>query len=184
MIRVAYEVSFAVPRTGLRPVMTGVGRVIEELLRCLRVNPELDLQVAGGFGGDWNPLITSLSVQKWASRVLTPPIKALKGYRLRSNLGEGAAETLYRFEERANRAAASSSFALQKCRTLAIAVIRRVTHPVLEWGVGRNEIDVFHSTFQSPPDWLSPAVPRVITIHDVIPLRYRDEYDPITLGTL
>jgi glycosyltransferase involved in cell wall biosynthesis len=63
-------------------------------------------------------------------------------------------------------------------------VTRRVTQPAFEWGAGRNEIDVFHSTFQSPPDWLSPAVPRVITIHDVIPLRYRDEYDPITLGTL
>lgn len=184
MIRVAYEVSFAVPRPGLRPVMTGVGRVIEELLRCLRVNPELDLQVAGGFGGDWNPLITSLSVQKWASRVLTPPIRALKGYRTRSKFGAGAAETLYRFEERANRATESSPFALRKCRTLAIAVTRRVTQPAFEWGAGRNEIDVFHSTFQSPPDWLSPAVPRVITIHDVIPLRYRDEYDPITLGTL
>ena len=138
MIRVAYEVSFAVPRPGLRPVMTGVGRVIEELLRCLRVNPDLDLQVAGGFGGDWNPLITSLSVQKWASRVLTPPIRALKGYRTRSKFGAGAAETLYRFEERANRATESSPFALQKCRTLAIAVTRRVTQPAFEWGAQRD----------------------------------------------
>jgi glycosyltransferase involved in cell wall biosynthesis len=164
--------------------MTGVGRVIEELLRYLRVNPQLDLQVTGGFGGDWNPLITSLSVQKWASTFLTPPIKALKGYRQRSQIGGRLAETLYRLQERANRAAENSSPMVQKCQTVGLAAIRRLAQSAVEWGAGRNEVDVFHSTFRSPPDWLSPAVPRVITIHDVIPLRYRNDYDPITLGTL
>ena len=65
MIRVAYDVSFAVPPEPGKPaIMTGVGRVIEELFKCLRVNPELDLKIVGGFAGDWNPMITSLSVKK------------------------------------------------------------------------------------------------------------------------
>ncbi len=184
MIRVAYDVSFAVPQPGMQPVMTGVGRVIQELLRCLRVDPNLDLRVTGGFGGDWNPMITSLSVEKWASSVLVPPIKALKGYRAHSSVGERAAEVLYRFQERANRAGEKVSSARRKLRTLRLAALRRIAHSSVDWGVGRDDIDVFHSTFRSPPDWLSPAVPRVITIHDVIPLRFRAEYDAVTLGTL
>ena len=75
MIRVAYDVSFAVPEPGKPAIITGVGRVIEELFKCLRANPDLDLKVVGGFGGDWNPMITSLSAKKWASTVVKPPIR-------------------------------------------------------------------------------------------------------------
>ena len=56
--------------------------------------------------------------------------------------------------------------------------------PRLSGALGVTRLMSSTRRFSLPPDWLSPAVPRVITIHDVIPLRYRDEYDPITLGTL
>ncbi len=166
-------------------MMTGIGRVIEELLKALRGNPELDIKIVGGFAGDWNPMITSLAAKRWARRVAQPPVASLKGYRTRSRLGDVASETLYRFQERLNRASGlRASRALQRVRSLALAVLRRFAHSRVDWGLGRDQVDVFHSTFRAPPDWLSPAVPRVITIHDVIPLRYREEYDETTVGTL
>ena len=185
MIRVAYDVSFAAPEPGERAVISGVGRVIEELFKCLRVNPDLDFKIVGGFAGDWNPMVTSLAAKKWASTVVKPPIPSLRGYRTRSRLGEIAAEALYRFQERLNSTGGSkTSRALQRVRHLALAVLRRFAHSRVDWGLGRDKIDVFHSTFRAPPDWLSPAVPRVITIHDVIPLRDKEEYDATTVGTL
>ena len=185
MIRVAYDVSFAAPEPGESAVITGVGRVIEELFKCLRINPDLDLKIVGGFAGDWNPMITSLAAKKWASTVVKPPIPSLKGYRTRSRLGELAAEALYRFQERLNRSGRSkTSRVLQRVRRLALAVLRRFAHSRVDWWLGPDQIDVFHSTFRAPPDWLSPAVPRVITIHDVFPLREKEEYDAATVGTL
>jgi glycosyltransferase involved in cell wall biosynthesis len=185
MIRVAYDVSFAVPPPGKPAMVTGVGRVIEELFKYLRVNPELDLKVVGGFGGDWNPMITSLSAEKWASTVVKPPNSSLKGYRARSKLGELASKALYRYQERVSCSMSAKRFpAIRRAQNLALAALRRFAHSCVEWGLGRDQTDVFHSTFRSPPDWLSPDVPRVITIHDVIPLRYRTEYDAGTIGTL
>ncbi len=185
MIRVAYDVSFAVPPPGKPAMMTGVGRVIEELFKCLRLHPEVDLRVVGGFGGDWNPMITSLSVQDWASMVAKLPTASLAGYRTRSRLGELSAKALYHFQERANRPRNSrKNPALQRAQDVALAALRRFAHSRVEWGLGRDQTDVFHSTFRSPPDWLSQNVPRVITIHDVIPLRQREEYDASTVGLL
>jgi glycosyltransferase involved in cell wall biosynthesis len=185
MIRVAYDVSFAVPPPGESRVVTGVGRVIEELFKCLRVNPELDLKVVGGFGGDWNPMITSLSAEKWASAVVKPPNPSLRGYRVRSKLGELTAEAVYRFQERVNRSRSPKRHrAIERALNLALAALRRFAHSRVEWGLGPDQADVFHSTFRAPPDWLSPIVPRVITIHDVIPLRFRDEYRGAAVGML
>ena len=176
---------FAAPEPGERAVTSGVRRVIKELFKCLRVNPDLDLKIVGGFAGDWNPMVTSLASRKWASTVVKSPVPSLAGYRTRSRLGELAAETLYRFQERLNRARGSkTSPVLLRMRSLALAVLRRFAHSRVDWGLGRDEIDVFHSTFGAPPDGLSPTVPRVITIHDVIPLRYREDYDAGTVGTL
>jgi glycosyltransferase involved in cell wall biosynthesis len=184
MIRVAYDVSFVVPPPGMPEVVTGVGRVIEELFRYLRINPDLDVKVVGGFGGDWNSMITSLSAEKWASKVVQPPSPSLKGYRTRSKVGEWAAEALYKFEELANRSSGKAPRAFQRVERLFLAVLRRFAHSRVEWGLGRDQIDVFHSTFQSPPDWLSPSVPRVITIHDVIPLRNKEDYDVEAVGMI
>jgi glycosyltransferase involved in cell wall biosynthesis len=185
MVRVAFDVSSAAPEPGQPSVVTGVGRVTEELFKCLRVNPDLDLKIVGGFAGDWNPMITSLAARKWASTVVKLPIPSLAGYRTRSRLGELAAETLYRFQERLNRSRSSKrSGALQRIGNLALAVLRRFAHSRVDWGLGPDQIDVFHCTFRAAPDWLSPAVPRVTTIHDVLPLQARDEYGPAVVGTL
>jgi glycosyltransferase involved in cell wall biosynthesis len=185
VIRVAYDVSFAVPPPGGSRVITGVGRVIEELFKCLRVNPDLDLRVVGGFGGDWNPIITSLSAEKWAAEVAKPPSPSLKGYRVRSKLGELTAAALYRFQERVNRSRGPKTRrAIERGQNLALAVLRRFAYSRVEWGLGRDQIDVFHATFRAPPDWLSPTVPRVITIHDVIPLRFKEEYSGPAVGML
>jgi glycosyltransferase involved in cell wall biosynthesis len=185
MIRVAYDVSFAAPEPGEPAAITGVGRVIEELFKCLRVNPDLDLKVVGGFAGDWNPMVTSLAAKRWACKVVKPPTPSLRGYRTRSGFGQVGAETLYRFQERLNRSRrAKTSKALQRVRNLALAVLRRFAHSRVEWGLGPDQIDVFHATFRAPPDWLSPAVPRVITIHDVIPLKDKEHYDDASVGML
>ena len=185
MIRVAFDVSFNVPQPGMPAIVTGVGRVIEEQLRCLREIPDIDVQVVGGFGGDWNPMITSLATEKWARAVLKPPIKSLRAYRTRSKVGEFAAEALYRLQEKANRSLAEKkSGVLQRMWNIALALLRRFAHSQVELGVGRDQIDVYHSTFRSPPGWLASDVPRVVTIHDVIPLRFKDEYDSNVLGML
>lgn len=185
MIRVAFDVSFAAPEPGEPAVITGVGRVIEELFKCLRADPDLDLKVAGGFAGDWNPIVTSLAAESWASTVVKSPVPSLAGFRARSRLGKGATETLYRFQRRMNRVRATKrSAALERIGNLSLAVLRRFANASVEWGLGTDEVDVFHSTFRAPPDWLSPAVPRVITIHDVIPLRHKGEYNSAVIGML
>ena len=66
MIRAAYDVSSIAPPPGGTWVITGIGRVIEEQLAHLRNNRLLDFAVVGGYGGDWNPIITSMSVERWA----------------------------------------------------------------------------------------------------------------------
>jgi len=185
MIRVAFDVSSAAPQPGQPPIITGVGRVIEELFKCLRTNRELDLRIVGGFAGDWNPMITSLAARKWASTVVKSAVPSLAGYRTRSKFGEMVAEALYRFEERLNRSRGSKkSGRIQRAGRLALAVLRRFAHSRVEWGLGPDQIDVYHSTFRAPPDWLSPAVPRVMTIHDVIPLTRRNEYGAAVVGML
>ena len=129
---------FAAPEPGERAVTSGVRRVIKELFKCLRVNPDLDLKIVGGFAGDWNPMVTSLASRKWASTVVKSPVPSLAGYRTRSRLGELAAETLYRFQERLNRARGSKTFpaVLLRMRSLALAVLRRFAHSRVDWGLG------------------------------------------------
>ena len=104
MIRVAYDVSFAAPAPGKPAMITGVGRVIEELFKCLRVNPDLDLRVVGGFARGLEPDDNEpRGSGKWASTVVKLPTPSLAGYRTRSRLGELAAKALYQFQERVNR---------------------------------------------------------------------------------
>ena len=51
-------------------------------------------------------------------------------------------------------------------------------------GLGPDEVDLFHAPFRAPPEWLPGSIPRVITIHDVIPVRHAEEAGPDATGML
>jgi glycosyltransferase involved in cell wall biosynthesis len=180
MIRVAYDVSSVAPPPGATRMVTGIGRVIEEQLACLRKNPDLQMKAIGGFGQDWNPVITSLSAERWAKLICQPPIARLQSFRTRSNIVKAAAGLLYRLEERATGAGGIR----QRLYTLAAALLRRAVRAGVRIGLDRSEVDLFHATFRSPPEWLAKSMPRVITVHDVIPVRHAEECGPAATGML
>ena len=176
MIRVAYEVSSIVPTPGATRIVTGIGRVIEEQLACLRKNSGLDVKVIGGYGGDWNPVITSISAERWAAFTCKPPIGCLRAFKTKFKILEAAVGLLYRFEERMSRSRGRETQRIrQRLRGLAIAVLRRFVHACVKMGLNGTKVDLFHATFRSPPGWLPPLLPRVITVHDVYPLRHPEE---------
>ena len=182
MLRVAYDVSSVVPSPGGKRVVTGIGRVIEEHLASLRKNPALSIKVVGAFGGDWNPIITSLSSERWAASACAPPIPSLRTFRARAKIAEPAANWLYQLEERAAQGGQTKS-AQQRIVLLATALLRKFVHGSVELQLS-EEVDLFHATFRAPPDWLPPALPRIATVHDVIPLRILEESTPDATGML
>ncbi len=182
MLRVAYDVSSVVPAPGGKAVVTGIGRVIEEHLACLRKNPALDIKVVGAFGGDWNPVITSLCTERWAANSCVPPVECLRTFRTKSKVGEMAANLLYQFEEQMARGGKAQG-APQRIGALATALLRRFVHASVDIRLSA-EVDLFHATFRAPPDWLPPSLPRVATVHDVIPMRHSEESTPDATGML
>ena len=185
MIRVAYEVSSIAPPPGGTWVITGIGRVIEEQLAHLRNNRLLDFAVVGAYGGDWNPIITSMSVERWAAVVCKPPVRALSAFKTKSQLAKAVVRFLYRLEEEIGRKrVAKVSERKQRPLILATAVVRRLAHACVKIGLDANEIDLFHATFRSPPEWLPSSLPRVVTVHDVIPLRHPEDSGPDAADTL
>ena len=183
MARVGYEVSSVVPPPGTSRMVTGIGRVIEEHLARLRSNPGLNLRVVGAFAEDWNPVVTSIATERWAAHSCVPPIASLRTFKTKSALGKAAADLLYRLEKRANRSAHASGIR-RRALLLATALVRRIVHASVKVGVGPDEIDLFHSPFRAPPEWLHRSIPRVVTIHDVIPLRHAEEAGPDAAGML
>ena len=185
MIRVAYDVSSIAPAPGGTWVITGIGRVIEEQLARLRANPLLDFKVVGGYGGDWNPIITSMSVDRWAAVVSKPPVRSLSTFKVKSRLGRAVVRLLYRLEEEIGRKRARKvPERRQRPLILASAVVRRLAHACVKIGLDRREIDLFHATFRAPPEWLPSSLPRVVTVHDVIPLRHPEDCGPDAAETL
>ena len=183
MVRVAYDVSSVVPPPGATRIVTGIGRVIEEHLARLRKNPALDMKAVGGFGGDWNPVTTSIAAERWAAFTCEPPIPSLRTFKIKSAIGKQAADLLYNLEEQANRKGETSGLT-RRVRSLATAVVRRIAHASVRVGLDRDEIDLFHATFRAAPDWLHPSIPRVVTMHDVIPIRHAEEAGPHASGML
>jgi glycosyltransferase involved in cell wall biosynthesis len=183
MVRVAYDVSSVVPPPGTSRMVTGIGRVIEEHLARLRNNPSLNLRVVGAFAEDWNPVVTSIAAEHWAARSCVPPVASLRTFKTKSSLGKAAAGLLYRLEERANRSAQSSGIR-RRVLLLVTALVRRVALACVKVGLGPDEIDLFHAPFRAPPEWLHRSIPRVITIHDVIPVRHAEEAGPDATGML
>lgn len=183
MARVGYEVSSVVPPPGTSRMVTGIGRVIEEHLARLRNNPGLNLRVVGAFAEDWNPVVTSIATERWAAHSCVPPIASLRTFKTKSALGKAAADLLYRLEKRANRSAHTSGIR-RRALLLVTALVRRIVHASVKVGVGPDEIDLFHAPFRAPPEWLHRSIPRVVTIHDVIPLRHAEEAGPDAAGML
>ena len=182
-MRVAYDVSSVVPAPGTTRVVTGIGRVIEEHLACLRKNPALDVKAVGAFGEDWNPVTTSIAAERWAAFTCKPPIPCLRTFKSKFPIGTAAANLLYRLEEQANRKRETSAVA-RRVLLLATAVVRRIVHASVKVGLRRDEVDLFHATFRAAPGWLDPSIPRVVTVHDVIPLRHPEETGPDATGML
>jgi glycosyltransferase involved in cell wall biosynthesis len=182
-VRVAYDVSSLVPPPGTSRMVTGIGRVIEEHLARLRKNPSLDLKVVGAFADDWNPVVTSIATERWAALSCVPPVASLRTFKTRSPLGKVAADLLYRLEKRANRTAHAAGIR-RRVLLLVTALVRRIVHAGVKVGLGPDEIDLFHAPFRAPPEWLHESLPRVITIHDVIPVRHAEEAGPDATGML
>jgi glycosyltransferase involved in cell wall biosynthesis len=164
-------------------MLTGIGRVIEEHLARVRKNPSLDVKVVGAFADDWNPVVTSIATERWSALSCVPPIASLRTFRSKSAVGKALADLLYRLEERANQSAPGSGIG-RRMLLLATALVRRIVHACVKVGLGPEEVDLFHAPFRAPPEWLHPSIPRVVTIHDVIPIRHAEEIGPDATGML
>jgi glycosyltransferase involved in cell wall biosynthesis len=183
MVRVAYDVSSVVPPPGTTRIVTGIGRVIEEHLTWLRRNPALDVRAIGAFGEDWNPVTTSMATERWAAFTCQPPVPSLRTFKTKSGLANAGANLLYRLEELANRQWRTPGIG-RRVLLLTTGVVRRLVRAGVKIGLDRNEADVFHATFRAPPEWLDPSIPRVVTVHDVIPIRHAEEAGPDAMGML
>jgi len=171
MIRVACDVSFAAPLPGRQEVVTGVGRVIKELLLRLQQIPDLEVKAVGSFGGDWNPVSTSIQAQRWAAR-LTPRASSMPAYRSRLGLSRLLGPLQVGMESR------------RHSRSLGLRLLRRLLRLDAASGLNGGGLDVFHATFLPPPDDLPSALPRVVFIHDVYPARFPQHCGASACGTL
>jgi glycosyltransferase involved in cell wall biosynthesis len=182
-LRIGYDVSFLAPPAGKRERVTGVGRIIKDLLSALNERDDVEICVTGSFSGDWNCANTSLRAEKWtASQKGVKPLNFMPSFRSRTGLGRLLAQFIFRMEERINHEDKEAPGAA----VMAISrVFRKLASLDTEPYLSPHGMDIFHATFMPPPSrGLARFVPRVLTIHDVIPGRFPDECGPHALGQL
>ncbi|HEU4678968.1 MAG TPA: glycosyltransferase family 1 protein, partial [Terrimicrobiaceae bacterium] len=112
-----------------------------------------------------------------------PPVPSLRTFKTKSGLVNAGANLLYQLEELANRQWRAPGIG-RRVLLLATGVVRRLVRAGAKIGLDRSEVDVFHATFRAPPEWLDPSIPRVVTVHDVIPIRHAEEAGPDAMGML
>ncbi len=167
MIRIAYDVSAAVPYPGANPPASGIGRVIREVISRLVLIDGLQIRAVGCFGGDWNPISTSLRAEAWAQLATNPPVEALRAYSRRTGFFSVLGSALLHWEADCARRNSREPILLRLLRNLARRDVRL--------GFSSDTFDLFCATFLPPPAFLAPTLPRVFFIYDVIPLRLPTE---------
>ncbi len=178
-VRVSMDVSFAAGESGMDARVTGVGRVITELFKRLIDYQGIDLKAIGCFGGDWNPISTSLNAQRWALATSHRPQTSTPAFK--SRLGIARALGAYQVDLESKWKGCGSHSA---ARRLGLRVLRRIVKFDAQPNITAGNTDLFFSTFRPMPAHLPAAIPRLVFVHDMYPLRFPESCGPATTGNL
>ena len=181
-IKLLADVSFAARQHAIGGV-TGVGRVIDEMVPRLAKLPELELRVAGFQEHDLNPALTDRWVTQWSEARLGSSSFSTSLYGRSTGLSILFDALSCQFDRYLQRPERSRSI-LAPCIGFLSRCSRRVAKADRFVKIGLNTFDVYLLTFSPPPIGLPDSIPRIVVIYDVYPLRLPNECAESVTGSL
>lgn len=161
--RVAIDVSFCADLHVLGAHVTGVGRVIENIVRELAKSPDLEILLTGCHGHDPRPSLTSANTLLYHRAHWRNGPLLLDSTVSRSTAFERYAEYYARLNALDERTMARGTLLRRKVLN---ALVKWDTHPrALD-----HSIDLFHSPFRPLPSPEHFSGPGFLTVHDLFPL--------------
>jgi glycosyltransferase involved in cell wall biosynthesis len=162
---------------------TGVGRVIDEIVKRLIHADNIDVLVTGFYAHDLNPLLTDQRVKAWAESVLRSSSYAYSAYRSQFGLSNIVGQLAARMNKRSSGETIQASLG-QYFRKVASRICRKLIKADLVPAVSNQIADVFVITFSAPPVVLPETLRRVVIIYDIYPMRFPNECGPDVVGNL
>lgn len=162
---------------------TGVGRVIDEIVKRLINADGVEFLVTGLYAHDLDPSRTDRRVRSWAEELLGSSSYAHFAYRTRFGLSGFVANLASYMDDSAvdgaNQGGAGSFF-----RKVVSRACRKLIKVDLVPVVTKEIADVFVITFSAPPLALPETLVRVVIIYDIYPMRFPTECGPDVAGNL
>jgi glycosyltransferase involved in cell wall biosynthesis len=162
---------------------TGVGRVIDEIVKRLIHADDIDVLVTGLYAHDLNPLLTDQRVKAWAERVLRSSSYAYSAFRSRFGLSDIVSQLATRINHRSSGETKQASLG-HYFKNVASCICRKLIKADLVPAVTNQIADVFVITFSAPPVVLPESLVRVVIIYDIYPMRFPTECGPDVVGNL
>jgi glycosyltransferase involved in cell wall biosynthesis len=181
-ISVMIDVSFAADKYASGS-STGVGRVVDEIVKRLVKMDALKVRVTGLYAHDLNPALTDQRVRTWAKEVLGASSLAISAYRSRCGLSTLLGPLTAYLDERqlGHLGQVGFGYLVQK---IVSRVFRKLSNADLALDISLEDVDVLVMTFLSPPAGVSKKLSKIAFIHDVYPLRYPSECSRDLIGNL
>jgi glycosyltransferase involved in cell wall biosynthesis len=169
-IRVAYEVSFQAGFRHKDEKITGVGRVIEEVMARLLLSPNIDLNIVSHYPGDIFPVGTDLAGNEyWSKHSKSSSANYQSTYRSRTGLMSILRPLLL---EQEWKEVQRNALPPTKVERISRKILRTLANADSVPCLAGKQLDIFHATFNPLPDkTITGDAARLITIYDIIPLR-------------
>jgi hypothetical protein len=169
-IRVAYDITCLAEQVGLAVRRTGIFRVTEEVMHELIKQPDVEVNLIGACGSD--SAFIALSCLAYI-REYTELLAFKSDNPLRSRLG---LRSLHQYMHHQYLAARSQKKMPSKIFRITYKLLRKYD-AYLRIG---QDVDLLHSQFhQLPGREVTGSVPRVLTVHDLIPIVAPEFVSPI-----
>lgn len=164
-----------------KPV-TGIGRVMAQLLSRLVTSSALDVSLVGCFEGDSEPIETSKKAQRWATQSHEYSARFCPTRpRLNRNMS-WLYSWQFKLKERVNHSdpgKQSNGWRIgQFVGYRVLGLISRLISFELDRPAPSNR-SVYLATYWPPPQWLPQKLPRVIILYDVYPILFPVMCDPV-----
>jgi glycosyltransferase involved in cell wall biosynthesis len=181
-ISVLIDVSFAAGQH-VSGSSTGVGRVVDEIVKRLVEMDRLKVRVTGLYSHDLNPALTDRRVRKWAKEVLGASSLAISAYRSQTGLSALFRPLTAYLDDRNLGHSTQFGFRYLVLQLMSRA-LRKLSKADSTLAISQEEVDVLVMTFLPPPEGLSKELTKVVFVHDVYPLRYPNECSSDLIGNL
>lgn len=171
--------SYQVAQRHKQERVTGVGRVIEEVMTRLAQFPELELNILGLYKHDVCSIETDWATKDyWSHHDVRDNSAYCPIYKSRFGLASALSPCLMKFEK-----ADATGKAKKGGKALPARLSRKFLRTIANFDSTTDarlgKMDVFHSTFNPLPDKsLTGDAGRLITIYDIIPLKHSVGIDP------